>query len=197
MGEQERKQHAELLRSAFPQRIAPQVDAALARLAAPAFQPIADDAVMLSGEPVTLPYRVYYPHPPPRPRGAANRAEARILDCVYTRHHNGFVRQRHLERVLDAHEPWASPFILRLLGEYVVEILELLLAKVEVLRGEPCMGFSAENPAFVERTKRRIVSYWDCYYRSEFRRFRDYPGFRVADAIGWWRPRELPNIGRQ
>jgi hypothetical protein len=38
------------------------------------------------------------------------------------RHHDGFGRQRQLKTLLDADEPWTAPFIVQLLGEYVIQI---------------------------------------------------------------------------
>ena len=86
------------------------------------------------------------------------------------------------------------PFVLQLLGEYVVEILRLLHTNVAVLRGEDYARFAAQNPRFVERTKSRIVRYWDCYNRREYPRLVEYPGFLVAEALDWWKPRDVPRV---
>lgn len=87
-------------------------------------------------------------------------------------------------------EPWTPPFVVPLVGEYVREILDVLAAHSDALRGADYVRFSAENTVFVERTKQRIVSYWHCYYRRGFPRFRSYVGFHLADTLRWWLPRE-------
>ncbi len=39
----------------------------------------------------------------------------------------------------------------------------------------------ADNPAFWAKTKARIVSYWDCYYRQTWKYREDYVGFKLVD----------------
>ena len=36
-----------------------------------------------------------------------------------------------------------------------------------------------DNEPFYARTRRRIASYWDCYYRSSFPRFIHYVGSHI------------------
>jgi hypothetical protein len=116
------------------------------------------------------------------------------LNCIYSRHHNGFVRQRHLENLLAADDEWVVPFVLQLLGEYVLEIVQQLQSNLAKLAGPQFSNFTDENPEFVERTKSRIISYWNCYYHHLYHRFSEYPGFLVADWLGWWRPHDAHKI---
>jgi hypothetical protein len=49
-----------------------------------------------------------------------------MLLCLGTRHHDGFVRQECVSRLLERHHGWAIPcwaipYIVQLLGEYVME----------------------------------------------------------------------------
>ncbi|MFG2626846.1 hypothetical protein [Streptomyces sp. NPDC048473] len=112
-----------------------------------------------------------------------------IVHCLYSRHSDGLVRQRHLEQILESSEPWVVPFVVQLAGEYVLEILEAIgqgLPGLAVpgsdqrrLYGE----FIARNPAFFVRTERRVVSYWSCYYRWKYGPFGTYPGCALLDAF--------------
>jgi hypothetical protein len=73
-------------------------------------------------------------------------AAALVVRCIYTRHHDGFVRRRHLERLLEAEVEWTGPFVFQLLGEYVVEILLVLRARQDVLQKESFVRFAGDNP---------------------------------------------------
>jgi len=41
--------------------------------------------------------------------------------------------------------------------------------------------FLKDNPAFFAITKQRVISYWDCYHRSQRRE--NYVGFRLLDLF--------------
>jgi hypothetical protein len=78
--------------------------------------------LVVVGEPVVIPARVYNPELSPRVIGGLSHLEATVAAAIYSRHHDGFVRQRQLGTLLDADEPWTAPFIVQLLGEYVIQI---------------------------------------------------------------------------
>ncbi len=91
--------------------------------------------------------------------------EATILHCIFTRHHDGYIRQKHLQALWQTSQPTiAVPFVIKLLGEYVLEILfdvEIFFNKFS----DVCYQFLLENPKFWATQKRRVVSYWNEYYR--------------------------------
>lgn len=118
-----------------------------------------------------------------------------------TRHHDGYVRQRHLEPLVAEPGEWVVPFVVQLLGEYVVEIHEAILARLLPILDrsadarEAYRRFVAANPDFIAVTEARIASYWNCYYRDRFVRYRrrdpdgprypgDYPASIVLEALG-------------
>ena len=39
--------------------------------------------------------------------------------------------------------------------------------------------FLCANPAYLELTEQRVISYWDCYYRNIRRE--DYVGFKILE----------------
>ncbi|MFI6115677.1 hypothetical protein [Kitasatospora sp. NPDC051164] len=112
-----------------------------------------------------------------------------LLHCLYSRHWDGLVRQRHLEKVVGCTDPWVVPFVVQLVGEYVLEILIVICDELRDLaapgaRGHLAYGqFIADNPAFFARTQRRVVSYWSCYYRGAYASFRGYPGCTLLDLL--------------
>jgi len=122
--------------------------------------------VTTAGERVTVPYRVYPPESPIE-RSRFNDTQRLILHCIYSRHHDGFVRHRHLRAMLGRKEEWTAPFIVRLVGEYVLPIVQDIQERLATDSSERArlQRFAAENPAFTELMRQRAISYWDAYYR--------------------------------
>lgn len=64
------------------------------------------------------------------------------------------VRQRHLEKVLGSTDPWVVPFVVQLVGEYVLEILVVICDELRDLATPGTFGhlaygqFIVDNPAF-------------------------------------------------
>lgn len=82
--------------------------------------------------------------------------------------------------------PWAAPFIVQLIGEYVIEIVEVIASAVSTLSeldAARYSQFALENPAFMATTRRRATSYWNCYHRSRFPKLCAYPAIAALDAI--------------
>ncbi|WP_369265191.1 hypothetical protein [Streptomyces sp. R35] len=179
----------DLLSSAFPAELVDDVQAVLAVMPAPRHRPIAPFSAMVQGQQVSIPGRVYNDEPPPESVAGLSLRQRQILHCLYSRHCDGRIRQRHLAQILSAGDPWVIPFVVQLVGEYVLEILVDIR---DELRGLGTPGdsrriaygeFIVANPAFFARTQRRIVSYWSCYYRTAFRSFQGYPGCTLLDLL--------------
>lgn len=64
-----------------------------------------------------------------------------------------------------------------LLGEYVIEIIRIIEKNLKNLDVSLYSQFLLSNPSFLALTRQRVISYWDCYYRSI--RKDEYSGFRV------------------
>jgi len=121
----------------------------------------------IDGEVVAIPERIYNA---PLPDSAVERlsvSQQSIAHCLYSRHHSGYVRQASIERVRAVDRVWVAPFVVRLLGEYVIEIVDVIgeaLATFSHLSTH--RRFAAENPRFMRRTAAQATSYWNCYYRE-------------------------------
>ncbi|WP_155913837.1 hypothetical protein [Asticcacaulis sp. AC466] len=140
--------------------------------------------VQVCGEPVTIPYRVYPPVLNPT-LGGQTPVHRQLARCILTRSANGFERQAALQDVLTIHTPWAIPFVIALIGDYVVQIIDDINTAMPHIDPVLIARLIAENPDFYEVTRARVMSYWDCYYRDAFDKA-DYPGFQVLaklDAI--------------
>jgi hypothetical protein len=137
-------------------------------------------SVYVGGETMSVPYRIY--HDPALIDATHLTARQReLLDCLLTRHHNGFVRERHLAGILCAHSEWVPPFVVQLVGEYVLEILQVVSSNLDHLDRQLYRSFLQANPGYFALTKQRVISYWNCYYR--WQRRADYAGFRILDFL--------------
>lgn len=93
------------------------------------------------------------------------------------------IYRRRLQQIIAIDQPWAVPFVVQLLGEYVIEIVELIEAAFPAVNAGRFSEFVLENPKFIATTRRRATSYWDCYYRSRFPELRTYPATTALNAI--------------
>jgi hypothetical protein len=195
------------LAEAFPSWLADEVQGALAAMPKTRYPAVSRFEVDVSGGTVAIPYRIHHDEPPAGAERSLTATRRLILHCLYTRHGDGRIRQRHLEPVLGSGEPWAVPFVMQLIGEYVLEILETIRCGLPGLAAPgsaPWLlygDFVARNPAFFARTERRVVSYWSCYHRRRHPVFGTYPGCLLleslraaaADRTGRTWPRHTPS----
>lgn len=134
--------------------------------------------VRVGGEELAIPYRIY-------DQGyevvfdQLTETQSILYSCLLTRHHDGHVRQRYLERILSVHEPWVVPFVVQLTGEYVIQIFETVEAQLPTLDPVLYGRFIRDNQAYFQTTYARMISYWDCYYRRQYKHPSDYVGFLV------------------
>lgn len=144
--------------------------------------------ISFNGETLEIPDRIYNEFPtvdidrlPPASRAAAG--------CIYTRHNDGHVRERALGLVLSHDAGWSAPFIVALLGEYVVEIctdIELFLRTRLDEHPETARGlrfFADSNPTFMALTRERAISYWAEYNRLQFLDVNTYPALRALNLL--------------
>lgn len=147
--------------------------------------------VVLDGEVLAFPTRIYHGVLPADTSFVMSLSPV-VTACAYTRHHDGHVRQRALRMLLDgpcALQPWAVPYVVKLVDEYVVEIVDdvaTFLTEVDVQGSPQQRAYGrvlAQNPEMLRLLRARATSYWDCYYRRRHPRLEDYPGHRLALAL--------------
>lgn len=131
----------------------------------------------VSGETLSIPYRVYH-DPALINRTDLTARQGELLDCLLTRHHDGFIREKYLAGIIRASNEWIPPFVVQLVGEYVLEILQVISRNLDYLDPSLYRTFLRANPQFFNLTKQRVNSYWDCYYRRWQCRT-DYAGFQI------------------
>ena len=172
----------EKIAKAFPEFLKDDVLSLLNKVSLKSGLQISDTffTVIVNGEKLDIPYRIYFEEPNEK---NLTGTELLILNCLFTRHDNGFIRQQRLERIFASNEYWVSPFIMQLLGEYVVEILFTIETNLSDKWINNLTLFIEENTSFFETTKRRVISYWDCYYRNNFNVKENYVGFQILEKL--------------
>lgn len=178
--------HLEQLSLAFPRRLYADVQAALQSLPPSLTAPTAHTIgpIRLDGEELRIPARLYNPPQPGLHLVGPVDVETAIVHCLYSRHHDGFVRQQHLARLLPLTATWQAPFVFQIVGEYVVELIELLESSLDDDSRAMLLSFVEENPEFCTRTHQRVLSYWNCYYRYRWPQLESYPGKRLLARFG-------------
>lgn len=182
------------MEAAFPSEMRRHVPAVLAHLTHTAYPPsgrIQDvrrpwGDIVVDGETLLIPYRQY--DLPLSPSGLDPDAQLVWL-AWFTRSNDGELRQSAVRGLFEQPQTWVVPFIIQLLGEYVVEIATDIAAFVDTtVVSDPAWTkvfrtFCAQNPGFLELSRARASSYWSEYYRNEVFQQADFPSVRTLATL--------------
>lgn len=139
--------------------------------------------VQQENELLSIPYRIYFNEPDIEQESKLSDIQKTILNCIYVRHFDGYLRQRRLESLVDKSENWIIPFTLPLLGEYVFEILKVLDKHINDNTIENYVKFIRENPKYWKLTESRMISYWNEDYRRQYPKLKNYIGRQLVNRI--------------
>ena len=147
--------------------------------------PTFEQEIILDGQKLIIPGRVYFDNPTDTAGNSLTINQQTILNCIYLRHHNGFVRQQQLEKLIyNVKDYYVIPFVFQLLGEYVMEILEVADKHINDKTINNYLKFFNENPTYRQQTESRMISYWDVYYRrTKYKNLKEYIGWQIFDRI--------------
>ena len=137
----------------------------------------------LGNKTLTIPYRVYFDEPNPELEKNLTDKQKDILNCIYLRHHNGYLREKRLNLLSNNSGKWTIPFVIQLIGEYVYELLPIIDKKINENTLDFYAEFREENPKYYQQTESRMISYWNEYYRHKFPKLKEYLGFRIIERI--------------
>ena len=173
----------ESIAAAFPAPIAGEVAAALGTMRPVQPTGTAPFEVVTTLGPVSIPVRIY--DDVPTTVAVLSDVQRLAVSCLYTRHHDGRVREQHLRSIVGSAQPWVVPFVVQLVGEQVVEIVEVIRRQLlDQPAGPELRGgwgeFLALNAPYWALIEARMVSYWLRHYRWRWRTLQDYPGYVVA-----------------
>lgn len=139
--------------------------------------------IELGQEKINIPTRVYLDENQFTNTHNLSKRQQQILSCILTRHHNGFVRQKYLMNILKIEDPWIAPYVLQLIGEYIIEILFDIYDNLNSSNIDFLKQIINLNSDYWNKTKSRIISYWDCYYRNRFINKEDYVGVKIISKV--------------
>ncbi len=139
--------------------------------------------VVLHGERLSIPYRIYSDVLKFSGVDEASLLLEKALNAFYTRHQDGFVREKALKSILRHDDYWLIPYKIRLISEYVEKFAEIISVTLNENKKTTYARFLTENPEFLEITNQRIASYWNEYYRNEFPSLAEYPPKRLLMDI--------------
>jgi len=169
---------------AFQVSLADEVRAVISRLkVGETYQSIDSFSAVVHHETLQIPARLYCPAKQIENQTGYFRMQIKIAACLGTRHHDGFVRERCLVRLLPATEPWVVPYVVALVGEYVLPIIRVIQQEISASDLQPYGEFLARNGSLFETIERRVISYWNAYYRRAFPHWNDYPGADVLKRL--------------
>ncbi|MET0308915.1 MAG: hypothetical protein ABW023_09440 [Sphingomonas sp.] len=169
-----------LLADAFPAALRPEAVVACAAMARHlnSRQWTERFSVQVEGEQVLIPARLHFVSDDDP---SMDHAAWLIRRSLRTRSGNGFERQRAVRDLLSDLQPWSAPFVMALIGEYVVEILIEIDTAMTGAGGDTLASFIVANPVFWQTTKQRVASYWNVYYCHHKRS--EYVGFELIDKL--------------
>jgi hypothetical protein len=139
--------------------------------------------LQLDSELLSIPYRIYFNEPDIEEENKLTGIQKTILNCIYLRHFDGYLRQRRLENLVDKNDNWIIPFTIQLLGEYVFEILQVLDKHINDKTIDNYVKFIRENPKYWKQTESRMISYWNEDYRQQYPKLKTYLGRQIANRI--------------
>jgi len=143
---------------------------------------------------LVIPMRIYTNESQLDELRGLSEIQKEIIYCYFSRHCDGFVRARCLKGIIQSNNLFVIPYIVQLLGEYVIEIIEFIYENREQINSSNLIAYINENPRHYEVTRQRVYSYWDCFYRGEYPKYkprvkfkgkdyRDYPGIKMVKYI--------------
>lgn len=131
-------------------------------------------------EVIMFPYRIYYMDNSNDFTKDLSEQQKMILHCIYSRSCEGFVRQKHMQLLLQMdYGDWTIPYIVKICDEYVVEIVEMTYNILKDQDTERIKNFCSENRESFCKSYNRMISYWNEYYRHEYTNFHHYVGRKL------------------
>lgn len=188
--------------SAFPERLRDSVSVALNKAGIALLEPSVDSnrEVHVDGELVSIPSRVYFPTADTSHIEDLSTTEQAAFASFMTLHHDGHQRE-YWSKILCKHpSSWTAPFLAGLLGDYVIQVLEAVNCSLNEEWKPVMTRYVGENQNSLRSLNHRILTYWTIHYRyssPNIRILTDYPGYRVASALGLWDHRTAPKLLRK
>lgn len=136
--------------------------------------------VLVCDEAVSIPHRLNFASG--LPGNGETDTSGLICKCLESRSNDGYQRQRAVQEILGDVQPWSAPFIIALIGEYVIEIMNDIDDSLTPEASAVLAEFVCANPRYWKLTQQRVASYWNAYYRKKYSRS-GYVGFKLIETV--------------
>lgn len=139
-----------------------------------------------TGETVDIPYRIYVREEEDQGNKLTPRQRA-VYRCIFSRSYDGYVRQKHIEALLDSELfDGALPYVVKVCDEYVTEILESVYQRLSDRGCEEYKELCELNFDYIKLAHARMISYWNENCRYDCYRYKDYVGKKLyRDCFGY------------
>ena len=135
--------------------------------------------LLSDGKQIKFPYRIYC-QDDEHAYSLFGDNEKLIYDCIFTRSNDGYVREKHIENILGTEIPeWCLPYILRSSADYVLDIVNTIYEHLKHRDNSLFQAFCRNNPKILQTNYRRMSTYWNEYYRSDYPEFSTYIGQKL------------------
>jgi hypothetical protein len=135
--------------------------------------------VLWLGQAHQFPYRIYGTSTKNNLEAFKSFEELSLM----TRHHDGYIREIAIVKLMKLFPLESIPYLVELLGEYVVEIHLAIIAQITSQQRYWVNDFFTENVMHKRTIRSRIASYWNCYYRFNYLKLNDYPAFQLLFRV--------------
>lgn len=78
---------------------------------------------------------------------------------------------------------FVAPYLIRLLGEYVREIWQMIYQSKELFQIASVEQFVLSNPEFIAKTLARTITYTNEYYRNDYRNYKYAEGYQMIQYL--------------
>ncbi len=147
---------------------------------------MSDDGIItnLNNGSIYIPARTYFEIPKKEIEEKLSFKQKTILNCLFSRYYDGYERQKRVRELLKTTEEFAGIYVLSLIGDYVVEILQEINNGLVEENISIYQNIIKMNKKYWESTKSRNISYWNEYYRlSNCEKLNQYIGTEIIRRI--------------
>lgn len=131
---------------------------------------------------LSFPYRIYSDDISDDFMSQFTTNQQKILHCIYSRHSNGFVREKHIKALFLSEIDFLTvPYIFKVCDEYILEIIEIVYSNLKQRNNEDFILFCEQNKICFFKSYSRMISYWNEYYRDKYPNFNVYIGKKLFE----------------
>lgn len=151
---------------------------------------------LLDGQTICIPYRINCPDNFELFEQELSFNEKMIYHCIMSRHLDSFVREKYIKCILNSAYPdWTIPYILKVVDEYVYEILDAIYSALKDKDNEKIKELCQLNIDLFLKSHHRMISYWNEFYRNDYCIYKNYIGNKLfSECFGYTKSMEKERL---